>query len=801
VSRPRRRVAAIAIGLILLAGYCVARFEVTTDITDFLDAPGRASEGALSRRLTRSDVTRTMVLSIAAPELDTALETAGELASRLEGDGNVAWISAGPDPDLPDLLHQLYFDHRYQLLSDDPEADLPGRLDDAGLTRAAADLKRAVGGPLAPLVKSTAPADPLMAFPELLRRLQGAGTPALEVRDGRFLSRNGDAAIVFLGTAAPALAAARNAPLLARIESEFAALDPTGGADLSLELSSVHRFAVRAEQSMRRDISRISTLSTAGILLLFLLVFRSIRLIAVASLPLAAGLLTGLATCLLLYGRINGLTLAFGGALVGVCIDYPIHLLAHWLVDEESPDASAALRVVWPGIRLGAATSFVGFAALAGAGFPGIREIGIFAGAGIAGAVAVTAGAVPFLVSRRGRATGLIGPARWTRTLSHAIAWLGRHRGAAAILPGLALLVCAAGLPGMRWTDDVAALSPVDPELVAEETRVRERVLGAETSRVVIATGHSEEEALRRNDLVARTLEARVQDGTLREFRSLHSFVWSAELQNRNAELVASSSRLDERMLDALEREGFRPEAFLPFVESLSRAPDPLRIADLEDSAIGPWVGPFVLPPDERNAAPETAFALVSLVRGVEDPEALAAAFEPMEGVFYLDQLERLEAGYRELRRAALRYVALGVLAVLALLWLHYRSLASTGVALLPALLAVGTTAAAISLSGQPLNLVNLFGLLLVLGMGVDYGVFLAESRRQHEPVGATALGLVLSCATSVLGLGLLSLSSNPGLRSLGITTAVGVVSSLLLGPAVLALLGRDDSTVAEAPR
>jgi predicted exporter len=638
-----------------------------------------------------------------------------------------------------------------------------------------------------------------MAFPALLRRLQGAGTPALELREGRFLSRTGDSAIIFLGTVAPALASARNAPLLAHIEQEFDALDRAAGGELSLELSGVHRFAVRAEQSMRRDITRISILSTLGILALFLLVFRSIRLIAVASLPLVAGLLTGVAACLLLYGRVNGLTLAFGGALVGVCIDYPIHLLAHWLVDDDAPDASAALRVVWPGIRLGAATSFVGFAALAGAGFPGIREIGIFAGAGIAGAVAITVGAVPFLVSRRGSAGAPPGVARWTGSLSRAVDWLGRHRGVAAILPGVALLICAVGLPGLSWTDDVAALSPIDPELVAEETRVRERVLGAETSRVVIATGHSEEQALARNDAVARALGPLVDSGALGGFRSLHSFVWSADLQQRNAELVTSSPRLGERMLAALEREGFRPGAFGAFIASLEATPEPLRIDDLTHSEIGPWIRPFVLPPDERYSDPETEVALVTLVRKVGDVQALTAALEPIDGVIYLDQLAELEAGYRELRRAALRYVGLGVAAVLALLWLHYRSLASTGVALLPALLAVGTTAGLISLSGLPLNLVNLFALLLILGMGVDYGVFLAESARQHEPIGATALGLMLSCATSVLGLGLLALSSNPGLRSLGVTTAVGVVSSLSLGPAVLAVLGRDSVTTRDS--
>ena len=131
---------------------------------------------------------------------------------------------------------------------------------------------------------------------------------------------------------------------------------------------------------------------------------------------------------------------------------------------------------------------------------------------------------------------------------------------------------------------------------------------------------------------------------------------------------------------------------------------------------------------------------------------------------------------------------------VLGLLLVHYRSLSATGVALLPALLGCSATAALLALSGTPLNLVHLFALLLVLGMGVDYGVFLAEASRQGEGTGATALGLVLSCTTSVLGLGLLALSSNPALRALGLTTGIGVLSSLLLGPTVLAVFGRRGS-------
>ncbi len=787
----RGRVAATAVGLVLVAGFCAVRFEATTDITDFLDAPGSAMEGALSRRLSRSEATRTMVLSVAAPDLALALETSAQLAASLRRDPVVAWVSSGPDPDLPQTLETLYFEHRYQLLSSDPETSLPPRFDDRGLSEAAAALKRALAGPLAPLVRGVAAADPLLAFPGLLRRLQRASSPALALRDGRFVSPDGGSAIVFVGTAYPALDSEHHAPLLARLEQDFAALDAAAGGVLELEMSAVQRFAVRAATAMRADVTRIGILSAIGIAVLFVVVFRSVRLIGVASLPLVAGLLCGLAACLLVYGRINALTLAFGGALVGVVIDYPIHLLAHWLLEDDTPDASGALRRVWPGIRLGAATSFVGFAALAAAGFPGIREIGIFAGAGIAGAVVVTASALPFLVPAR-RASGTTAE-RVAGALSSGIAWLTRHRAAAAAVPAVALLVCALGLPGLRFTDDVKALSPVDPELVAEEGRVRDRVLGTETSQVVIALGRDDEDALARNDRVAGLLAELVAEGALEEFRSLHDFVWSAALQRRNEDVVRSQPDLGPRFVAALAREGFKPGAFEPFLASLDARPPPLRLDDLTGSALGHWIRPFVLPRDTREGPVESRVALVTLLRGVSDPARLAAGLSQIDGAVFFDQLALLEAGYRSLRRAAGIMIGLGIVAVLLLLWLHYRSLSDTAVALVPALLAAGTTAALISLGGGALNLVHLFGLLLILGMGVDYGVFLAETARQGESVGATALGLVLSCTTSVLGLGLLALSSNPGLRALGATTAIGVISSLLLGPAVLAILSRPD--------
>jgi predicted exporter len=80
--------------------------------------------------------------------------------------------------------------------------------------------------------------------------------------------------------------------------------------------------------------------------------------------------------------------------------------------------------------------------------------------------------------------------------------------------------------------------------------------------------------------------------------------------------------------------------------------------------------------------------------------------------------------------------------------------------------------------------------LLLVLSMGVDYGVFMVESGRSGEG-GSTLVGMLTACLSTVVSFGALAMSANPALRSMGLTAAIGVALALALAPAAWLLLGR----------
>lgn len=147
-----------------------------------------------------------------------------------------------------------------------------------------------------------------------------------------------------------------------------------------------------------------------------------------------------------------------------------------------------------------------------------------------------------------------------------------------------------------------------------------------------------------------------------------------------------------------------------------------------------------------------------------------------------------LSQGYARYRERMVELLGVGLVVVLLLVFARYRRALPTAAAFLPAILAAVATVAALGLAGEPLNVLSLTALLMVVSMGVDYGVFLAETRGSGAEMGATLVALVLACLSTVLGFGLLALSSNPALRSLGLTAGIGVLLSLLLAPTVLVL-------------
>ena len=768
---------------LVLAAVATGRFRVTTSITHFMASGDEEDKARISRALAESELSRTMIFTLRGEDRTQALRAAERVAGILRHDPEVASLRFEVPQGMEEAVHDLYFPRRFMFADDGPETAFVERFSREGLARAAADLKRELAGPAGAAVKPIAARDPWLFFPARIDALQRAQQGAVRPSDG-FLSVDDDDGawiVMFLTTHHSAFDGAAQAPLERKIQQAIAEV----GDAVVVERSAVHRFAVNSERSIRADVARISVLSTVGIALLFLLAFRSPRILVVALLPLLIGMVAASATTALVFGQIHGLTLAFGATLLGVCVDYPVHFFAHHTLEPADSGPPGTARRIWAGLAIGALTSAVGFGALGFAAFPGLREMGLFAAVGVLGALVTTRLVVPELVAEgRPRPVGL---QRLAGRLDGVLDRLQERRGVLVIFPVVALVLCVLGLGRVRWIDDTRALNRLEVGSLAEDQRVRARISRLESSRVVIATGSDLEEALVRNDAAHARLAA-VREAGGPEFNSLHPFLWSTRLQLRNADAFARAPGLAERFRTALAAEGFVASAFEGLEAEIMKPIEPLRMEDLRRSPLAPVISPFVVSlRDEGESAPRAG--VLTFLRDTEEVAAIEEALVDLEGVELFDQQAFLRDVYGRYRTRTAELVGLGLLGVLGVVGWRYRRPRIVAAAFLPSVLAAATTLAIFGLAGVEVHLLHLTALLLVLSMGVDYGVFLAESSR--AATAATLVGLVVACISTFLGFGLLALSSNPAMQALGLTTGIGVGLSLLFAPVALVLRGK----------
>jgi predicted exporter len=148
-----------------------------------------------------------------------------------------------------------------------------------------------------------------------------------------------------------------------------------------------------------------------------------------------------------------------------------------------------------------------------------------------------------------------------------------------------------------------------------------------------------------------------------------------------------------------------------------------------------------------------------------------------MSGVSYIDQIRNLSDLLGEYRTQVSAWLVFAYLVVLLVLLWRYKIQVWRIVT--PPLLASVLTLAILLQFEPGINLFHLLALILVLGIGLDMGIFLAET----EEASHTWLAVSLSAITSLLAFGLLALSDTPVLHHFGITVAIGLSLVWLMAP------------------
>lgn len=549
-----------------------------------------------------------------------------------------------------------------------------------------------------------------------------------------------------------------------------------------------------AEMSAGMEHDIFSTLISSLVLVsgLFYLGFRRFG-------PLVAILHVLLLCCLVavtvggfIFQQLNGITIGFCSILVGLGFDFGMLLFSNYQrhrtagLDHEEAIANA-IGTLRKGIFFGAITTAAAFLILTRSGCPGFAQLGVLIAVGITFSGALMLTLFFSLVPRRFKPGAEAFSGAMERYVDSVFQAPGRIFALTALL--LVGLGAVAILPvgKLDFQANPRALEPENSSAASARRIISQKLsaAGSEPVLVLIQAGDAQE-FHQRWEKAQSHWAGLMAKGELRNISSPVAFALSPDrfAANRASLAMVDLAAAESAVAGALESNGFSKEAFagafnlLRGLGGVQRGEEYHWRTALPASSVWWFVFDKFLSSKAHLGA-----AYLSPARTIESPEEQAAFRKKVEVAGVPMQVSGWSYMLAELtpwaKRELVELTSLMLALNIALLLFLYRKLAPLLLLMGGLLLTIGAMIACVKLLEIPLNLFNVLALPLVLGVGVDYGIYVLLALR--DPAGprhglsAIAMPVLLSGLTTAAGFGSLASAYNPALRGLGIVCALGV--------------------------
>jgi predicted exporter len=782
----RRGVLVVWLACVAAAIGIAWRTHYVADLSAFLPSTPSAEQAVLLDQLRSGVAARLALIGLEGGTPAARHQASRQLAQALRESGNFDAVHNGDNTQF-EATGKFLFEHRY-LLS--PAVDAQ-RFSVEGLKAGIDDTTSLLGTPAGALIKPVILRDPTGETIRMAEGMLPAQSPRMD--GGLWVSRDGQRAVLLATTRADGADLDGQQRALQQVRESFAALKAEG---VRLILTGPASFSVDSRDKIKREVEVLAIAGGVAIVGILLFSFGgSLRTLVFAVLPVACGVLAGVAAVSLAFGNVHGMTLGFGTTLIGEAVDYAIYYLIQARSRAGAPPGDGARRWTaesWPTVRLGLWTSICGFAALLFSGFPGLAQLGLFSVAGLAAAALTTRYVFTVIAPDGAPGVGM------RRRLGEAVGWcsevLPRARWPLAALT-LAAAAALAWWPS-AWHANLASLNPVGAEQIRLDEELRQDIGASDNGTIVAVAAADEAGVLAQAEAAGERLDKLVASGAIGGYESPARLLPSPATQQRRRDALPEPAVLAAN-LQAATADGPLParrlQAFLADVQAARQQPV-LTLAALKDTPLAAALSAQVLPGD--GTRPWRALLRVQPVDTQPvDLAALRSALADLPGTHVVNIADEVSSLYARYLREALVQALLGALAVCLLLALHLRSWRRLLRIAQPVAASVVLVLAVMTGLGVALGILHLVGLLLAVAIGSNYALFFDQIRAQQDsqaPGAAVAIdtdtlaSLALANITAGVSFLLLAFSSIPVLSAVGQVVAPGIVLSLLLSAAFI---------------
>ncbi len=597
------------------------------------------------------------------------------------------------------------------------------------------------------------------------------------LENGFVVTKDKKKLLLFITTKLPANETSKNTIFIEKLEKIRKNLNSKFSNKVEMSYFGATPVAVANATQIKADVRNTSIFATVFLILILALFYRNIATPIIIFIPSIFGALFALAILYFFKGTISAISLGISSILLGETTDYSIYVLTHL---RNKKDVKLLYKDISKPLILCGITTSITFLCLFFIKSEALNDLGIFAALSVLSTSIFSLILIPFLYKRN---RNII------ENKSNTMDKLGGfsyHKNKFLIVSSLLLLIISFfTYSKVTFNKDLSALNFMTPELKKTE-KTLENIAGITTKSIyLVSYGSNYEDVLKLNNALFLKLEEDKKSSKILNFSSIGGIVYSKKVQEEKIQKwnlfwnKEKKNAVKSGLVLNGNKYGFKENTFLKFYESLDQKYTPIPFEKFAK------IKTFFL--DEFVANKNELHTISTLVKVPNDKrDAFVNEIKKEPKLVVIDRQETNETFLGSLKVNFATLVDLSFIVIFFVLLVAFKRIELVIVSIIPVMISWVFTTGIMAVFGIQFNVINIIVCTLIFGIGVDYSIFMTMALQKEHTYGKIELptyrtSILLSVATTILGIGVLIFAKHPALKSISLIAIIGIFSALLM--------------------
>ncbi|HUH28221.1 MMPL family transporter [Gelidibacter sp.] len=631
--------------------------------------------------------------------------------------------------------------------------------------------------------KKTLIKDPLGISLMALKHLQQLGiSDDFTLKEGFLVSKDGLHVLLFITPTHPSNYTTENAQFSEQLYQFQESLNKVFKDKAQSSYFGGTLIAVANAQQIKNDIQITVTIAMVLLMTLFIVFYKKLTIPIILFVPTLFGGLLAISVLSVVRSEISAISLGIGAVLLGVTLDYSLHILTH-IRNKET--AKELFDSVSKPILMSSLTTALAFLCLLFVDSPALQDLGVFAAISVMGASVFALVFIPQVY--KGTSTK-----DTKRSIVDKIASYDFHKnkifiGSIAVL----LIISAFSYQRVTFNQDISNLNFQPEAIKSAEAKLDTLINISSKSLYVITFGTNEQKVLETNDEIFNQLQNLEKENQIISYNSVGALVGSDKKQQASIKVwdhfwtADLKTQIQSQLIETGSQFGFKPSTFKEFYTLLDHDFQPLSIDDYRKINVIP-ISDFI--------AKEDNFMTISSVVNVENNhiEKIKNRFMNFNNTLVIDRQAINETLLGHLKNDFNKLLVYCVIVVVLLLLVFYQNIKLTLVTVIPIIITWFVTIGIMGLFHLEFNIFNIIISSFIFGLGVDYSIFMTNGMLSGKSSMTThKTSIILSVLTTILGVGVLIFAKHPALHSLATISIIGILAAMFISFVVQPILYR----------